>query len=118
MAATTKRTSGRLAPRKSRNGGPSQDDRDDGHERRADRDRDEDQRETLGDRQPAPEPAGRRRGAERREAQLRPHLSIPPMTGSSEETMAIVSASRLPGSSAGTVSRFRKLGSWMRKRNG
>jgi len=32
--------------------------------------------------------------------------------------MVMVSASRLPGSNVGTVSRFMKLGSWIRKRNG
>ena len=101
--------------------GPSQDERDDGHDRAADREQREDQREPLLDDRRARTPAGRlsrRLSATSSTPHRRPHLSIPPMTGSSEATIAIVSAIRLPGSSAGTVCRLRKLGSWIRKRNG
>ena len=46
------------------------------------------------------------------------YLSTPPMIGSSEAMIAIVSAMRLPGVSSPTVWRWTKLGSWIRIRNG
>ena len=53
-------------------------------------------------------------------SQVRPttviYLSTPPMIGSSEAMIAIVSAIRLPGMSRPTDWRWMKLGSWMRIR--
>ena len=46
------------------------------------------------------------------------YLSTPPMIGSSEAMIAIVSAMRLPGVSSPTAWRWTKLGSWIRIRNG
>ena len=53
-----------------------------------------------------------------RERLMRGHLSIPPMTGSSDAITAIVSAIRLSFISSPTSWRFTNDGSWIFIRNG
>ena len=86
MAATTNRTSGRLAPRKSRMLPPNRMTSTTSGRSRASRSGTPTKTTLPAMRQPAP-----------RAPDGRGHLSTPPMIGSSEAMIAIVSAMRLPG---------------------
>ncbi len=107
VAATTNRTRGRLADRKSTTNGPRM--------------------MTV-----TTSPASRARSTgttvnrilpgrvSRSKVRLRVaiYLSTPPMIGSSDEKTAIMSATRLPGSISESSWRFTNDGSWIRIRNG